>query len=242
MNGKALLCKCTLTHHMKTENFMQTCLHNKRHKEAEVLPGLTAVIISIPSVVWCEIHCVFPSRVSEHQITVWSWPQRYSWNTESAHYIKTNKQTRKSSASSSVHGLCISSVRAGGFTSACHFTEPFDLHVSAPPPERSEHDATTHHTWGLTTENALTSCLIFTQGSKIGKNHYIPLQKQPKSLCVVLTFRVGGLCLVDSHYHCHWNTNQIAMVLLFLTVIINFGSTLFMTPDLRKSSVKQVRY
>lgn len=85
-------------------------------KDTKCFPGLTAVIVSIPSVVWCEIHCGVPSLVSQHQTPVWSWSQRHGSNSScsSQHYIKTKiteKAPLSGRTSRSVYGLCSGSGR-----------------------------------------------------------------------------------------------------------------------------------
>lgn len=94
-----------------------SCRHVFTIKRAECFPGLTAVIISTPSVVWCEIHCGVPSLVSQHQTPGWSWSQQHSSNTErwyvrcpSQHYFITPLSR---STSRSVHGLCSGSGGVG---------------------------------------------------------------------------------------------------------------------------------
>lgn len=101
-------------------NVMQACFHNKNTQRAKCVPGLTAEIISMPSVVWCEIHCSAPSLISASysRMDLISAVQNkhravhHSWSSQ--HYIKTRitKETPlPSSTSCSVHDLCCSSNR-----------------------------------------------------------------------------------------------------------------------------------
>lgn len=46
--------------------------------KTECVSDLTAVFVSLPSVVWCQAHCGVPSLISEHQTSAWSGSQQHS--------------------------------------------------------------------------------------------------------------------------------------------------------------------